>query len=125
MVRIVDYQAKWEEDSYTYHHTPRRFDFSAADLELLDQLRGIARRCWDAFGLAGYVRVDFRVDRGGHPYILEINSSPCLSPDAGFAAAVERAGMSFDQAVARIVADAMKNCSAVGELDDVTYSPYL
>ncbi len=110
MVRIVDYQAKWEEDSFTYHHTPRRFDFSAADLVLLDQLRDIARRCWDAFGLAGYVRVDFRVDRGGHPYILEINSSPCLSPDAGFAAAVERAGMGFDQAVARIVADAMKNC---------------
>ena len=109
MVRIVDYQAKWEEDSYTYHHTPRRFDFSPADLELLDKLGDIARRCWDEFGLAGYVRVDFRVDRSGHPYILEINSSPCLSPDAGFAAAVDRAGMSFDQAVARIVADAMKN----------------
>ncbi len=110
MVRIVDYQAKWEEDSFTYHHTPRRFDFSADDLELLDQLRDIALRCWDVFGLAGYARVDFRVDRGGNPYILEINANPCLSPDAGFAAAVARAGMGFDQAVARIVADAMKNC---------------
>ena len=82
---------------------------AADDLELLDQLRDIALRCWDVFGLAGYARVDFRVDRGGNPYILEINANPCLSPDAGFAAAVARAGMGFDQAVARIVADARKN----------------
>ncbi len=109
MVRIVDYQAKWEEDSFSFQHTPRRFDFAEAELILLDQLEEIARRCWDVFGLAGYVRVDFRVDSSCQPYILEINASPCLSPDAGFAAAVARAGMDFDQAVARIVADAMKH----------------
>lgn len=109
MVRIVDYQAKWEEDSYTYQHTPRRFDFAAEDQELLEQLREIARRCWEVFGLAGYARVDFRVDGSGHPSILEINANPCLSPDAGFAAAVARAGLDFAQAVARIVADARRN----------------
>jgi D-alanine-D-alanine ligase len=109
MVRIVDYQAKWEEDCYTYHHTPRCFDFPDKDAELLEQLRDIARRCWKKFGLAGYARVDFRVDRDGRPFILEINANPCLSPDAGFAAAVLRVGMGFDQAVARIVADAGKN----------------
>jgi len=109
MERIVDYQAKWEENSYTYHHTPRRFDFTPGDRELLEQLRDIARRCWEVFGLAGYARVDFRVDSSGRPYILEINANPCLSPDAGFAAAVDRAGMSFDQAVARIVADGRHN----------------
>lgn len=109
MVRIVDYQAKWEEDSHAYHHTPRSFDFAADDLELLDQLQDIARRCWEFFGLAGYARVDFRVDSGGNPYILEVNANPCLSPDAGFAAAVFRAGLDFDLAVARIVADAERN----------------
>lgn len=106
MLRIVDYQAKWEEDSHAYNHTPRRFDFDAGDNALLTRLQEIARRCWDAFGLAGYARVDFRVDGNGTPYILEINTNPCLSPDAGFAAAVERAGMDFAQAMARIVADA-------------------
>jgi D-alanine-D-alanine ligase len=109
MVRIVDYQAKWEEDSYTYQHTPRRFDFAAEDQDLLEQLRDIARCCWEVFGLAGYARVDFRVDGSGHPSILEINANPCLSPDAGFAAAVARAGLDFDQAVACIVADARRN----------------
>ncbi len=109
MVRIVDYQAKWEEDSYTYHHTPRRFDFPAEDAGLLRRLRDIARRCWKVFSLAGYARVDFRVNETGQPHILEINANPCLSPDAGFFAAVARAGMNFSQAVARIVADAGKD----------------
>lgn len=109
MLRIVDYQAKWEEDSYTYHHTPRQFDFAEEDRGLLKRLCDISRRCWEVFGLAGYARVDFRVDNCGHPYILEINANPCLSPDAGFAAAVDRAGIGFDQAVARIVADAKRN----------------
>ena len=106
MVRIVDYRAKWEEDSHAYNHTPRCFDFNPAEGALLDRLRDIARRCWEAFGLAGYARVDFRVDGTGHPFILEINANPCLSPDAGFAAAVDRAGLNFDQAMARVVTDA-------------------
>jgi D-alanine-D-alanine ligase-like ATP-grasp enzyme len=57
-------------------------------------------------GLRGYVRVDFRVDQAGQPWILEINANPCLSPDAGFPAAAAQAGLSFEQLVARILADA-------------------
>ena len=109
MVRIVDYRAKWDEESFHYHHTPRTFDFGPEDAELLQELTEIARRCWHAFGLAGYARVDFRVDQAGRPFILEINTNPCLSPDAGFAAALTRSGISFAQAMARIVADAGRN----------------
>jgi D-alanine-D-alanine ligase len=101
--RIVGYQAKWDSDSYAYHHTPRRFDFDSDDGLLLDQLEAISLRCWDLFDLSGYARVDFRVDAEQFPWVLEINANPCLSPDAGFAAAVERAGLTFDEAVARIV----------------------
>jgi D-alanine-D-alanine ligase len=101
--RIVDYQAKWDPDSYAYHHTPRRFDIDAADEGLMEDLRSLSRECWDLFGLRGYARVDFRVDHHGRPWILEINANPCLSPDAGFAAAVHRAGLSMTEAVGRIV----------------------
>ncbi|MBN2233403.1 MAG: ATP-grasp domain-containing protein [Deltaproteobacteria bacterium] len=104
--KIVDYRAKWEEDSYAYQHTPRCFDFAADDQPLLQSLTDLARRCWECFGLAGYARVDFRVDAEGHPWVLEVNANPCLSPDAGFAAALERAGIAFDEAVGRLVADA-------------------
>lgn len=85
--RIVGYTAKWCDDRFEYHHTPRRFDYDTADGPLLDELRRLSARSWECFDLRGWVRVDFRVDRAGQPWILEINANPCLSPDAGFAAA--------------------------------------
>jgi len=51
----------------------------------------------------GYTRVDFRVDEEGQPWILEVNANPCLSPDAGFAAALQRAGIAYPTAMARIL----------------------
>ncbi len=104
--RIVGYRAKWAADSFEYQNTVRRFDFPARDEALLAELKTLALRCWGLFRLRGYARVDFRVDGEGRPWILEVNTNPCLSPDAGFAAAVERAGMGLTEAVGRIVEDA-------------------
>ena len=55
----------------------------ATDRGLLAELSRLAADCWNQFGLRGYARVDFRVDRQGRPWILEVNSNPCLSLDAG------------------------------------------
>ncbi len=105
--RIVGHRAKWQADSFEYRHTPRRFGFEAADAPLLDRLRELAEASWELFGVRGWVRVDFRVDTSGQPWILEVNASPCLSPDAGFAAALENARIPFDKAIQRIVEDAV------------------
>lgn len=102
--RIVGYAAKWQPDSFEYDHTVRTFDLSAADTPLLAKLTRLARDCWTLLGLRGWARVDVRVDSGGRPWVLEINANPCLSPDAGFAAALARAGIPFERAIARIVA---------------------
>lgn len=105
--RIVGYAAKWDEGTFEFDQTPRRFDFPPGDAALLEQLRTLARRAWQALDLRGYVRVDFRVDESGQPFILEVNTNPCLSPDAGFAAALARVGIAFPQAVQRILEDAL------------------
>jgi D-alanine-D-alanine ligase len=107
-LRIVGYRAKWATESYEYNHTPRRFDFPPQDAPLLQMLEKLAKRCWQVFGLAGYVRVDFRIDLNGRPWILEINTNPCLSPDAGFAAALKQSGLSYTEAISRIVTAARK-----------------
>jgi D-alanine-D-alanine ligase len=104
---IVGYQAKWKADSQEYHNTPRCFEFGSEDKSLLAALRDLSMQCWEKFGLRGYARVDFRVDSAGQPWILEINTNPCISPDAGFAAAVAAAGIDFTQAVDRIIHDGM------------------
>ncbi len=106
--KVVDYRSKWVEDSFEYHHTPRRFDFPEEDEPLLQQLTKLAIGCWHLFNLRGYARVDFRADINNYPWILEVNTNPCLSPDGGFAAAVEQAGMPFNRAIERIVQDVMR-----------------
>jgi D-alanine-D-alanine ligase len=105
--RVVGYRAKWEERSFEYNHTPRRFDFAAADQPLLLRLGELAHDCWRCFGLRGYARVDFRIDQAGRPFVLEVNTNPCLSTDAGFSAALRRAGLDFRDAVARIISDSL------------------
>lgn len=91
---IVGYAAKWDADSFEYINTPRRFDFADVDAPLLAHLSELARECWRRFELRGWARVDFRVDRDGGTWILEVNANPCLAPDAGFHAAATRAGLS-------------------------------
>lgn len=105
--KIVGHDAKWSESSMECINTPRRFDFPPHDRPLLDELCAIARRCWTAFGLRGYARVDFRVDNDGQPWVLEINANPCLSLDAGFAAAVAESGLSYEDAIRQIIQDAL------------------
>jgi D-alanine-D-alanine ligase len=104
--RLVGYRAKWEEGTFEYLNTPRRFDFSPQDGPLLKRIGELAAACWDLFAVGGYVRVDFRVDHDGQPWILEVNANPCLSPDAGFAAALQRAEIGYEAAIARILNDA-------------------
>ena len=103
--KIVGYKAKWDEHSFEYGHTPRRYEFPARDQPLLKRLTEIALLCWLAFDLHGHARVDFRVDHQGKPYVLEVNANPCIAPDAGFAAALEYAGVPYVKAIERIVLD--------------------
>ena len=106
--KIVDYKAKWIADSFEYNNTIRKFDFPEKDANLISELREIALRCWHLFALRGYARVDFLVDNNGKPWVLEINSNPCLSPDAGFAASLTQAKIQYHEAIGLIIDNAMK-----------------
>jgi D-alanine-D-alanine ligase len=106
-LKLLDYRAKWVENSFEYDNTRRTLDFDARDAGLVARLREIALQCWTLFGLRGYARVDFRVDQNGQPWVLEINGNPCLSPDAGFAAALEHAGIKYSDAIDDILRNAL------------------
>lgn len=100
--RIVGWKAKWDEASFAYRHTVRRFlgdDERALRLEL----ETVALAAWSACRLAGYGRVDLRLDEEGTPCVLEANANPCLSPDAGFSAAAAAAGLTEADVVRRIL----------------------
>jgi D-alanine-D-alanine ligase len=109
--RIVGYAAKWDPASFEYNHTVRRFDFSGEDRQLIARLCELSLACWDALGIGGYARVDFRVDGRGTPWVLEVNPNPCLSADAGLFAAATRAGYSYEQLVRRILQPVLEKIS--------------
>lgn len=110
--RLVGYAAKWDAQSFEYQNTPRSFAFEPRDEPLLGRLRELSRRVWAVLGLDGYARVDFRVDSEGRPLVLEVNVNPCLSPDAGFAAAAKQAGLELADVVRLLVDDAQRRGSA-------------
>lgn len=106
---FVSYAAKWDERSDAYRHTNHRFDLPQSDAPLLARLEAMGLACWDLFGLAGYGRVDVRVDAGGNPWVLEVNANPFISPEPGntyIAAAGER-GIGFAEVARRLAADAL------------------
>ena len=95
-------RAKWDDNSWQSKQTVRTFDIADSDKPLLSELEMVTKQCCDVFDLGGYARVDFRVE-DGKPYVLEINLNPGISPDAGFIAAVQQAGMTWPQALERII----------------------
>lgn len=104
--RIVGYDAKWEEDSAGWNGTVRAFGVEKNEPCLAESLKTACEKVWRLFGLSGFARVDFRVDQAGMPLILEVNTNPCISPDAGFAAAAAEAGLSYEALIEAIVAAA-------------------
>jgi D-alanine-D-alanine ligase len=102
---IVGYAAKWDLDSFEYRNTVRSF---ALEPDLAARAATLSLACWDVFALDGYARVDFRVDSSGMLFVLEINANPCLSPDAGFAAALDAAGIGYGDALGWLIAAARR-----------------
>ena len=105
MPRIVDFKAKWIEDSFEYENTVRDFPGDKLNPVLTQRINELAFKCWDVFGLKGYARVDMRIDSYENPYIIEVNANPCLSPDSGLMAATRKAGIPVTEILTRIIED--------------------
>jgi D-alanine-D-alanine ligase len=99
---IVGYRAKWDATSFEYQNTPRKFPRNLPPL-LAKLMERTALECFSMLKLRDYGRVDVRVDGSDKVHVLEINANPCLSPDAGFAAAAGQSGMTYSEMVARLV----------------------
>lgn len=100
--RIVGYGAKWNVTSADAKNTQRQFGCEKDEPQLAARLTELSRKVWEIFALTGYARVDFRLDEKSNPTLLEVNPNPCIAPDAGFAAAALRAGLSYPRLIERI-----------------------
>lgn len=103
--KIVDFKAKWVEESFEYENTIREFPREKLNPVLSEAIREIALKCWHVFGLKGYARVDMRIDKNEIPYVIEVNANPCMSPDSGLVAATTEAGIPITEVLKRIIGD--------------------
>jgi D-alanine-D-alanine ligase len=109
--RIIGYECKWNPNSMEFRQTAVR-TIPPEDAPLVEKLSQLALAAWRLFDLSGFARVDFRVADHDEPFILEINANPCISPDAGFARALGRAGLRFEDAIRVLVETALRGRAA-------------
>jgi D-alanine-D-alanine ligase len=106
MWRIVTYRSKWQEGSDEDLGAKPRCPAELSS-EMAGELRRIAAAAWSAVGGQGYGRCDFRIDRNGRPWLLEVNSNPDFSPDAGLARMGRVAGYDYATLVRMIAQEAV------------------
>ena len=108
---IVDYKAKWHSTSFEYRNTVRVIP-ARLPARVARRLEHLSLAAWAAAGCHDYARVDFRMTDKGDLAILEINPNPDVSPDAGFAAALQVAGIEFDRFVNAMCSNAGKRLAS-------------
>jgi len=104
--RVVDYAAKWVEESFAYQHTPRVIPAPLPG-RLARQVREVCLRAWQASGCGDYARVDLRLDAAGRLYVIEINANPDIAPDGGFMAALAAGNISRARFVRTVIGNAL------------------
>jgi D-alanine-D-alanine ligase len=101
MWKIVSYRSKWitgsDEDVGATPTCPAQLPTKIAR-----ELESIAVTAWRAVGGKGYGRADFRIDKSGRPWLLEVNPNPDISPGAGLSRMAGVAGMNYNALVRRV-----------------------
>jgi D-alanine-D-alanine ligase len=111
--KICTYDAKWIRDSQDYVLSEAQCP-ALLDEETTRHIQNLATTAFRLLGCRDYSRVDFRLSKENHPYILEINPNPDISPDAGLARAVRASGRSYTQFIGEVIAFALQR----GEAND-------
>ncbi|KAB2952708.1 ATP-grasp domain-containing protein [Heliorestis acidaminivorans] len=75
-------------------------NLSEAEIERLQKL---AIDAFKALGCFDAARVDFRLDKDGNPYILEINSLPSLGENASYVFGAQHIGLDYNALVNKLV----------------------
>lgn len=67
------------------------------------EIRALARKIYRALELRGYGRIDFRLAEDGTVFFLEANPNPQLAYGEDFAESAEKAGISYESLLQRIL----------------------
>jgi len=99
---IVSYQAKWDPHHESYHKT---IPICPASLpkNIEKRAKEVAFKAFKVMGCRDYARVDIRLSKDNKLFVLEVNPNPDITEGAGFMRSAQHAGMTYAQALKRIV----------------------
>ena len=100
--RIATYKAKWDEEYRKRWGIKNTFAGRLPE-KWEEKIVDTCKRAYRALNLRSYVRFDVRVTPDGQVYVIEANVNPSLEPDDEFERSADKAGISFDKLVQRIV----------------------
>lgn len=71
--------------------------------ELTARVQAVAKRAYRCLEMSGYARIDLRLDQEENVFILEANPNPEIAYGDDFAESAERAGVSYEALLQRIL----------------------
>jgi D-alanine-D-alanine ligase len=104
--RIATYKAKWDEEYRKRKKIENVFATGLSE-EVTAKIGDICATAFHALWLHDYGRVDLRLTHDEEVYVLEVNPNPFLAQEHEMANAAEKAGMSYDDFIQRIVDEAL------------------
>ena len=98
---IATDKVKWS-DSYQSQVGVRTEEASLGEGQA-KKVQELARKVYRILGLSGYARIDFRMGADGKACFLEANPNPQLAYGEDFAESAEKAGISYESLLQRIM----------------------
>lgn len=103
---IISFQAKWDPKSPLYDATEPRYP-AKLEPDIQTKIEKVALRAYQEIGCRDYARVDGRLREDGKFFILEINTNPDISPEAGLDRVAHVAGLSYNQWMCEVASYAL------------------
>ncbi|MFH1062222.1 MAG: ATP-grasp domain-containing protein [Candidatus Omnitrophota bacterium] len=105
--RIATYKAKWDKQYREKWGLKNTFSSKLAN-GVQQELEEICKRAYRVLNMQSYARFDVRVTQSGRTFIIEANANPNLAKSDEVALSAEKAGISFDKLIQKIVRLAFK-----------------
>jgi len=100
--RIATYKAKWDNEYRKKWGIKNVYAGKLAE-GMDKKIEETCKRAYHALNLQCYARFDIRVTQSGRVYILEANANPNLARDDELAQSAEKAGLSYNQLLRKII----------------------
>jgi D-alanine-D-alanine ligase len=100
--KIATEKVKWDA-AYRSRHGIKTAVAKGLPDSQVSQIRNLCKRIYRVLELSGYARIDLRLDAEGRIYVLEANPNPQLAYGEDFAESAEKAGVSYNGLIQRIV----------------------